>query len=151
MRVTFNLSRTFQVLASQLPVPSLLPIVHYTLGDHFCFDLNWAAIHAGLYVVYYLTLEPVAAVRIVSYLLRPIVLADRIYQLLYAPQLAVSVLTATAYSKSSDHVFNAAILHIASWVAQFLGHGLAEGRAPALVDNLIGGMKTNIQLLYHYV
>jgi uncharacterized membrane protein YGL010W len=73
------------------------------------------------------------------------------YQLLYAPQLAASVLTATAYSRGSDHIFNAAILHIASWVAQILGHGLAEKRAPALVDNLIGGMKANVQLLYHCV
>jgi uncharacterized membrane protein YGL010W len=30
----------------------------------------------------------------------------------------------------------AGIAHVASWVAQFLGHGLAEGRAPALFDNL---------------
>jgi len=112
---------TFQVLVSQLPVPSLLPVVHYTLGDYFCFDLNWAAIHAGLYLAYYIILEPVAA-------------------LLYAPQLAASVLTATAYSRGSDHIFNAAILHIASWVAQILGHGLAEKRAPALVDNLIGAV-----------
>jgi 2-hydroxy fatty acid dioxygenase len=26
--------------------------------------------------------------------------------------------------------------NILSWVAQFMGHGLAEGRAPALLDNL---------------
>lgn len=54
----------------------------------------------------------------------------------------MSLLTAIAYSSSRnpDHVFNAALLHGASWVAQFLGHGLAEKRAPALMDNLIGGM-----------
>jgi uncharacterized membrane protein YGL010W len=33
----------------------------------------------------------------------------------------------------------AGILNAVSWVAQFLGHGLAEGRAPALLDNLLGG------------
>ena len=27
-------------------------------------------------------------------------------------------------------------LHVASWVAQFVGHGKFEGRAPALLDNL---------------
>ena len=28
-------------------------------------------------------------------------------------------------------------IHIASWLAQFVGHGKFEGRAPALLDNLI--------------
>ena len=27
-------------------------------------------------------------------------------------------------------------VHIGSWIAQFIGHGIFEGRAPALVDNL---------------
>jgi len=27
-----------------------------------------------------------------------------------------------------------------SWIAQFLGHGLAEGRAPALLDNILGAL-----------
>jgi len=112
---------TFQVLASQLPVPSFVPAIHHTFNDYLSFDLNWVTIHAGLYLAYYLALEPVAA-------------------LLYAPQLVVSVLTATAYSRSKDHIFNAAILHGASWIAQFLGHGLAEKRAPALLDNLVGAV-----------
>jgi 2-hydroxy fatty acid dioxygenase len=30
----------------------------------------------------------------------------------------------------------ATVGHVASWIAQFAGHGLAEGRAPALFDNL---------------
>ena len=28
-------------------------------------------------------------------------------------------------------------LHVASWLAQFVGHGAFEGRAPALLDNLV--------------
>ena len=28
-------------------------------------------------------------------------------------------------------------LHVASWIAQFVGHGAFEKRAPALLDNLI--------------
>jgi uncharacterized membrane protein YGL010W len=35
--------------------------------------------------------------------------------------------TATAYS---------IILHVLSWIFQFIGHGVFEGRAPALLDNL---------------
>ena len=28
-------------------------------------------------------------------------------------------------------------IHITSWIAQFVGHGVFEGRAPALLDNLV--------------
>ena len=28
-------------------------------------------------------------------------------------------------------------IHVFSWVAQFIGHGIFEGRAPALLDNLV--------------
>lgn len=28
-------------------------------------------------------------------------------------------------------------IHLVSWVAQFIGHGAFEGRAPALLDNLV--------------
>jgi len=112
---------TFQVLASELPVPSFIPEVHHRINNYLRFDLNLAAIHAGLYFIYYLILEPTAA-------------------LLYAPQLVLSLLTATAYSKGSGHISRAALLHGASWIAQFLGHGLAEKRAPALFDNLLGAV-----------
>ena len=29
------------------------------------------------------------------------------------------------------------ILHLAAWIAQFVGHGVYEGRAPALLDNML--------------
>lgn len=28
-------------------------------------------------------------------------------------------------------------INLASWIAQFVGHGIFEGRAPALLDNLV--------------
>lgn len=28
-------------------------------------------------------------------------------------------------------------IHVVSWLAQFVGHGVYEGRAPALLDNLV--------------
>lgn len=28
-------------------------------------------------------------------------------------------------------------IHVVSWLAQFVGHGKFEGRAPALLDNLV--------------
>ena len=33
--------------------------------------------------------------------------------------------------------YYAAGIHIVSWLAQFVGHGAFEGRAPALLDNLV--------------
>ena len=30
-------------------------------------------------------------------------------------------------------------MHVVCWILQFIGHGLAEKRAPALLDNLLGG------------
>jgi len=55
--------RTFQVLTSTIPVPEFVPAVRHTFNDYFVFDLNVPAIHAALYLVYYLLLEPFAAVR----------------------------------------------------------------------------------------
>lgn len=57
--------------------------------------------------------------------------------------LAIICLGATAYGNSlrehNPSLTNqgAIILHIVCWLLQFLGHGAFEGRAPALLDNLI--------------
>lgn len=48
-------------------------------------------------------------------------------------------LTAVQASKKADNVMIAAALNVLSWIMQFIGHGVAEKRAPALLDNLIGG------------
>jgi uncharacterized membrane protein YGL010W len=34
------------------------------------------------------------------------------------------------------------IVHGIAWIAQFIGHGFAEGRAPALLDNLLQGERS---------
>jgi 2-hydroxy fatty acid dioxygenase len=34
----------------------------------------------------------------------------------------------------------AAAVHVVCWLAQFVGHGKYEGRAPALLDNLVQAM-----------
>jgi len=112
---------SFQVMASQIPVPSFVPAIQHRFSDYLLFDLNISALHAALYLGYYFALEPVAA-------------------LLYTPQLVLSLLSATAFSRTAGHITQAAILHTFSWVAQFIGHGVAEGRAPALFDNLIGAV-----------
>lgn len=53
-----------------------------------------------------------------------------------------TVLTATAFAQRQGYLSTAAAVHTFSWIAQFLGHGFAEGRAPALLDNLLGGKET---------
>ena len=39
------------------------------------------------------------------------------------------------YSGQANNV--SIVLFIASWIAQFVGHGKFEGRAPALLDNIV--------------
>ena len=57
--------------------------------------------------------------------------------------LAPLLLGATAYSNHLTSIYGmkanyiAIGLHVVSWLAQFVGHGAFEGRAPALLDNLI--------------
>jgi len=112
---------TFQVLSSEIPLPLFISHIHYELNQYLVFNLNVPAILSGLYLLYYFALEPVAA-------------------LLYTPQMTLSLLTATAFSYQKDAMTRAGILHVVSWIAQFLGHGLAEKRAPALLDNLLGAV-----------
>lgn len=52
-----------------------------------------------------------------------------------------------AYAHRPDGIRDAVIVQLVSWIAQFLGHGLAEGRAPALLDNVIGG---RFRVLYNW-
>jgi uncharacterized membrane protein YGL010W len=49
------------------------------------------------------------------------------------------LLTATSYAHRDHGQRNALYIHIFSWVMQFIGHGVAEGRSPALLDNIVGG------------
>ncbi|KIK80975.1 hypothetical protein PAXRUDRAFT_833190 [Paxillus rubicundulus Ve08.2h10] len=109
------------VLIALIPLPAALPALHHVFNGFLVFDVNASALVAAFYLSYYFLLDPVAA-------------------LLYTPQLVLSLLTATAYSYRPDSDRNAIIIQLVSWVAQFLGHGLAEGRAPALLDNILGAV-----------
>jgi len=108
---------SFQAMTSHVQV---FP-VHHTFSDYLVFDFNLPALVSAAYLAYYFALEPVAA-------------------LLYTPQMVLSVLTATAFARSPSYMTQAAILHAVSWIVQFLGHGLAEKRSPALLDNLLGAV-----------
>lgn len=50
-----------------------------------------------------------------------------------------TLLTATAFARGHDNMPKAVVLHVIAWIFQFIGHGFAEKRAPALLDNLVGG------------
>ncbi|KAA1466088.1 DUF962-domain-containing protein [Dentipellis sp. KUC8613] len=112
---------TFQVMMTAIPPPTFLPAIHYTINDYMTFELNVAAIHAGAYLLYYSALDPRAA-------------------LLYTPQMVLSLLTSTSFSKQEGHFTTAAIINGISWILQFIGHGAAEKRAPALLDNIVGAL-----------
>lgn len=49
------------------------------------------------------------------------------------------ILSSGPIADQSWGVKAAAWLFALAWVAQFAGHGLAEKRAPALLDNIVGG------------
>ncbi|KAF8974663.1 hypothetical protein BDZ97DRAFT_1774772 [Flammula alnicola] len=112
---------SFQVLVAPLSVPSFVPAYHYVINEYLVFNMNYAALFGVVYLAYYYCLEPIAA-------------------LLYTPQMVITVLTATAFAQKPGHLTQAAALHAVCWIAQFIGHGVAEGRAPALLDNLIGAV-----------
>jgi uncharacterized membrane protein YGL010W len=49
-------------------------------------------------------------------------------------------LSAIGFAQNVPGYINIAVgLHVFSWLAQFAGHAFAEKRAPALLDNLLGG------------
>lgn len=56
--------------------------------------------------------------------------------------MSILLIAATAYSNHLLQEYGtianywAVGIHVSSWIAQFVGHGLFEGRAPALLDNL---------------
>ncbi|KAI9702043.1 MAG: hypothetical protein M1836_001387 [Candelina mexicana] len=81
---------------------------------------NVGMIASVLYSLIYMLMEPVA-----GGLLAPFLIAWTAY---------ANHLTST-YGATANYW--ATGLHIASWLAQFIGHGMFEGRAPALLDNLV--------------
>lgn len=85
-------------------------------------DLNLGTLGAMVYIGFYLLLEPVAGAAIT-----PIILGWTAYARHFTSQQALS----SAFNK------NAVAIHIVCWLVQFIGHGVYEGRSPALMDNLV--------------
>ena len=81
---------------------------------------NLGTIACVLYSSLYVLMEPVA-----GGMLAPLLLGGTAY---------ANHLTST-YGMMANYI--AIGVHISSWIAQFIGHGIFEGRAPALLDNLV--------------
>jgi len=98
--------------------PSLIPMPDWLTIPSL--PPNLGTLFTLLYAILYILMEPVA-----GGILAPILLAS------------------TAYSKQLTSTYGATANYWAlgvfatSWIAQFIGHGVFEGRAPALLDNLI--------------
>ncbi|KAL9601368.1 MAG: hypothetical protein Q9219_002544 [cf. Caloplaca sp. 3 TL-2023] len=98
--------------------PPLIPMPHWLVIPNLPSNLGTVAtlVYATLYVL----MEPVA-----GGFLAPLMLAGTAY---------ANHLTST-YGQTANYW--ALGLHVMSWIAQFVGHGIFEGRAPALMDNLV--------------
>jgi uncharacterized membrane protein YGL010W len=72
------------------------------------FTLDAGMILSSIYILYYLTLEPTAA-------------------LLYIPFLILLNFAATQFTSIQGADTYAVYLHVGSWVMQFIGHGVFEG------------------------
>jgi len=99
--------------------PSLIPVSSSSPTLLQYLPPNAGLLIALAYCTLYILLEPVAG-SILSFLL----LASTAY---------ANHLT-TKYGSTANYW--ALGLNICSWIAQFVGHGVFEGRAPALLDNL---------------
>lgn len=97
--------------------PTLIPLPEWLTIPNL--PLNLGTIGAILYSGFYILLEPVAG----SALL-PLIIGWTAY---------ANHLTTTMPSAINKIAIG---VQIVAWIAQFVGHGVYEGRAPALLDNL---------------
>ena len=125
-------------MGTRVPTPSWFPDIHFVFNEYLAFDFNWPALWAITTLAYYYVLEPTAAVSTEHVIFSQLPF-NRPLQLLYTPEMVLIALTSAAFAHKPDAVKVAGVVHVVSWIAQFIGHGAAEGRSPALLDNLLGG------------
>ncbi|KAL9109083.1 MAG: hypothetical protein Q9227_006174 [Pyrenula ochraceoflavens] len=99
-----------------LPLPSFLTIKYL--------PLNLGTLAALSYSILYVLLEPIAGTLSVPFILGFAALGTYLTS------------SASPISPTTANLWALAI-HIVSWIAQFVGHGKFEGRAPALLDNIV--------------
>ena len=104
--------------------PSLLPGLNLQLGflpTGTSFLPNWNLVACAVYFFWYLVVEPEGYA---GYLCCMFVLLGYVAS------------TLLFHTFGADAFTWALRVHIVSWLAQFVGHGIFEGRSPALLHNL---------------
>ena len=96
----------------------LYPLPHWLKVENL--PPNLGTLATIIYATLYVLMEPVA-----GGLLAPLLLGGTAYS---------NYLTSTYGSTANYWALG---LFVTSWIAQFVGHGVFEGRAPALFDNLV--------------
>ncbi|KAL2834726.1 hypothetical protein BJY01DRAFT_252908 [Aspergillus pseudoustus] len=81
---------------------------------------NVGTIAAFIYATFYILLEPVAGAIVAPFIIGAAALGNHLL---------------AAYGMTANYWFGG--IHAVSWILQFVGHGAFEGRAPALLDNLV--------------
>jgi 2-hydroxy fatty acid dioxygenase len=95
-----------------LEVPAALEIPY--------FPFNLGTIVALVYATLYILMEPVAGIMVSPIIIGGIAYCNHLIE---------------TYGAVANKW--AIAINVVSWIAQFIGHGVFEGRAPALLDNLI--------------
>ena len=118
---------SLETMAPQLPTSFQGAVVSSSakiteLAPSFSAHMNAASLIALLYLAYYALLDVSAAI-------------------LITPVWVFYYFIAFVFVRETPNSLSlSVIVFIASWIAQFYGHGVHEGRAPALLDNLLGAV-----------
>ncbi|ODO07546.1 endoplasmic reticulum protein [Cryptococcus wingfieldii CBS 7118] len=118
---------TWLIVAAHVALPGAKV---YLLADYFAFQLNLALAFITSYNAYYILLDPIGGV---TYLPISIIMYISATFLATSPPSSLPLTDPAAPSA----IPLALVVHAGAWVAQFIGHGVFERRAPALFDNLV--------------
>ncbi|KAH9816726.1 hypothetical protein DFH28DRAFT_890541 [Melampsora americana] len=99
-------------------------------GSDSIFELNLSTIVTLGYVTYFIILDPIAGSLYAPFLLSFAQWSNQLYQL---DHLTIHSLSSNPISIYSISLY----IFLLGWISQFIGHGKFEGRAPALIDNLL--------------
>ncbi|KAF2459744.1 DUF962 domain-containing protein [Lineolata rhizophorae] len=110
--IIFFTALLFAANTPAFPLPDALSIPNL--------PANLSTASAFLYAVLYILMEPIAGGLVLPIIVSGTALVNYLLQI---------------YGATANYW--AIGLHVASWIAQFVGHGKYEGRSPALLDNLV--------------
>lgn len=113
---------TALIFLSPVSIASYVPSAAAKLLSSVGAPLTAALPAAIAYAIFYLAIAPFG-------------LGFSMATLVFA-QLAAATHLYSTYGGLSTFMPAAIGVHVVSWIAQFYGHGVHEGRAPALLDNL---------------